>query len=41
MPDNEPTVKGSWPPVRLVAGIPHWHIEGTREMIVPAWMRAG
>ena len=29
MPDNEPTVKGSWPLVRLIDGVPHWHIEGT------------
>jgi DNA adenine methylase len=29
MPNNEPTVKGSWPLVRLIDGVPHWHIEGT------------
>lgn len=29
MPDNEPTVKGSWPLVRLVDGVPHWYIAGT------------
>lgn len=27
--DNEPTVKGSWPLVQLVDGVPHWYIEGT------------
>ena len=29
MPNNEPTVKGSWPLVRLIDGVPHWYIEGT------------
>ena len=29
MPDNEPTVKGSWPLVRLIDGVPHWYIAGT------------
>jgi hypothetical protein len=29
MTDTEPTVRGSWPLVQLVEGIPHWHIEGT------------
>jgi site-specific DNA-methyltransferase (adenine-specific)/modification methylase len=27
--DNEPTVKGSWPLVQLVDGVPHWYIAGT------------
>ena len=29
MPNNEPTVKGSWPLVRLIDGVPHWYIAGT------------
>ena len=29
MPDNEPTVKGSWPLVRLIDGVPHWYVAGT------------
>ena len=29
MTDTEPTVKGSWPLVRLIDGVPHWYIAGT------------
>ena len=29
MTDTEPTVKGSWPLVRLIDGVPHLYIAGT------------